>query len=188
MLTTPFLQVGLVEMHSMVTTTGGNLVLDDSFTRGAFQGSLRRLFAVDPDDNNDLIMAFNAETQVICSKEIKVQGASGHLTSLNRKSTSVAETTVGVGGTCAWRLGGIDHTATAAFFFDLTNTATAPPAAGAPQGPQQCYVQIATKYRHSSGRLHLRVTTVAKPLQQLDTPAGHAAIRVAFDQVRRCIA
>jgi protein transport protein SEC23 len=178
-------QVGVVEMQSMVTRTGGHIVLDDSFTRGVFQGSLRRIFAVDPDDEDNLTMAFGAETMVVTSKELRVQGASGHLISLQRKSPSVADSVVGVGGTCAWRLGALDHTSTTAFFLEMSATSAPAAAAGAADAPppaQQAYLQIATRYRHPTGRTHLRVTTLAKPMRSLDHPQGHAAIRVGFDQ------
>ncbi len=168
-------QVGLYEMQNLVTHTGGHVVLDDSFTRGVFQGSLRKLFAVDPDDNNHLAMAFSAEVVVMTSKEIKVQGASGHLVSMQRKSSCVADTSVAVGGTCAWRMGGLDHSSSIALFFDI---AAAPAAAV----PPQALVQIATRYRHASGRKRLRITTIAIPMRDLKDPESAAMIYKSFDQ------
>jgi len=183
-------QVGLAEMIACVQRTGGVVVLDDSFTRGAFTGSINRVFALDEADNNDLIMAFGAEMQAICSKELKIQGAIGSVVSLERgtKSPFIAETKVGCAGTCAWRLGGIDHTSTVALFFEVQTQADQN--SGGQGGSQlkqaqasnQLYIQIATKYRHSSGRLHLRVSTLAKTFANINSQQGLHYIKVGFDQ------
>jgi hypothetical protein len=89
-------QVGLAEMKICVEKTGGYLVLDDSFTRGVFIGSFKRVFARDqtallaaqaqaaaaqaagqappsmPDAlASDLVMSFNGELSVLTSREFK---------------------------------------------------------------------------------------------------------------------
>lgn len=175
-------QVGFAEMVHSCTRTGGQVVLDDSFTHNVFTGSLRRLFATDPDDNNDLAIAFNAEMQVLTSKEIKITGALGNVVSLGRKSSHVSSNEVGIGGTCAWRLGALDHTATVGVYLEMTNQAPGKDDATTMPTPQQGYVQVATKYRHSSGRTHLRVSTIAKTFAHLSNPQGFGYIKAAFDQ------
>ena len=45
--------------------------------------------------------------------------AIGNVTSLDRKSPSVAETEIGVGSTCAWALGGLDPSSTVALYFEV---------------------------------------------------------------------
>lgn len=200
-------QVGLAEMKICVEKTGGYLVLDDSFTRGVFIGSFKRVFARDqtaalaaqqaaaaaqaagqapppqPDAMaSDLVMSFNGELSVLCSREFKVCGAIGNVTSLDRKSASVSETELGVGGTCAWTLGGLDANSTLALYFEIVNqSADTTPAAGA-DGTRQCYMQFVTKYKHSTGRTHLRVSTISKTFAALASDQGAAYIRAGFDQ------
>src|SRR4029079_15491078 len=79
-------QVGLAEMKVCVEKTGGYLVLDDSFTRGVFVGSFKRVFARDGTERNDLVMSFAGELNVLTSREFKVTGAVVNVTSLDRKS------------------------------------------------------------------------------------------------------
>ena len=200
-------QVGLAEMKICVEKTGGYLVLDDSFTRGVFIGSFKRVFARDqtavlaaqqaaaaaqaagqapppqPDAAaSDLVMSFNGELSVLCSREFKVCGAIGNVTSLDRKSASVSETELGVGGTCAWTLGGLDANSTLSLYFEIVNqSADTTPAAGA-DGTRQCYMQFVTKYKHSTGRTHLRVSTISKTFAALASDQGAAYIRAGFDQ------
>lgn len=172
-------QVGIAEMKVCVERTGGYLVLDDSFTRGVFMNSFKRVFS--QDSNGELEMAFSGEVQVLTSREFKVCGAVGTVTSLNRKSPSVSETEIGVGGTCAWKTGGLDPRATLAVYFEVVNSGET----GQQQQQQQhkqVYMQIVTKYRHSSGRQMLRVSTIAKTCADPKTEQGKGYIRAGFDQ------
>ena len=180
-------QTGLAEMKTCVEKTGGYLVLDDSFTRGVFIGSFKRVFArqdsVDAGGNvvpggGELSMAFNAELQVQTSRELKVAGAIGHCTSLERKGSSVGENEIGIGNTCAWALGGLDPNTTLALYFEITSQN--PPTSTT--DVQQCYIQLVTKYTHSSGRTHLRVSTISKRFADLKTPEGAGYIKAGFDQ------
>lgn len=199
-------QVGLAEMKICVEKTGGYLVLDDSFTRGVFIGSFKRVFARDnaasiaaaaaaqaaaaagqppppvPEASaSDLVMSFNGELTVLTSREFKVCGAVGNVTSLDRKSSSVSETELGVGGTCAWTLGGLDGNSTLALYFEIVNQSSDAPAPNPDGSVRQCYMQFVTKYRHSTGRTHLRVSTISKTFAD-SNPQGLAYIRAGFDQ------
>lgn len=168
-------QVGVAEMKVCFEKTGGLLVLDDSFTRGVFTGSFSKIFARDAKKPQDMVMSFCGELQVLTSREWKVAGAIGNVVSLDRKSLSIAEQEIGVGKTCAWRLGGVDPTSTLALYFDIANNAQI-------KEGQQGYVQLITKYKHSSGRTHLRVTTVAKTFADSKNDRGLGYIRAGFDQ------
>jgi protein transport protein SEC23 len=53
--------------------------------------------------------------------EAKVAGCVGQVSSLDKKGASLCEREIGLGNTVAWRLGGVDPTSTAAFFFDISN-------------------------------------------------------------------
>ena len=66
-------------------------------------------------------MAFGATLEVLTSREFKVSGAIGPVTSLGKKGPNVSDLEVGRGGTNAWSLGGIDPGTTIAIYFDITN-------------------------------------------------------------------
>lgn len=166
-------QVGLLEMKSLSNSTGGHMILTDSFTSSMFKQSFVRVF--DKDGNDNLLMGFNASLEVLTTKELKVTGLIGHAVSLNKKSTSVGETECGLGNTCSWKMCGIDPTASYGIYFEIANQ-------GGPtqhQQPGKGMMQFLTYYQHASGQYHLRVTTVSR---NLSGPAGDPSIAQSFDQ------
>lgn len=167
-------QVGLLEMKSLPNSTGGHMILTDSFTASQFKQSFSRIFDKDATDN--LMMGFNASLEVLTTKELKVTGLIGHAVSLNKKSNSVGETECGIGNTCSWKMCGIDPTASYGIYFEIANQGGPAPMQ---QGPQRGMMQFLTYYQHSSGQYHLRVTTVAR---NLSGPAGDPALAQSFDQ------
>ena len=140
-------QLGLAEMKICLEKTGGCMVLDDSFARGVFTGSFTSIFKRDSDDN--LCMGFDSEIQVLTSSEFKVAGAIGQLSSLDRKHNCVSDIEVGVGNTCAWKLGGLDPNNTLSIFFEIANRKAEIVSEG-----RLAYLQICTKYKYSTGRTH----------------------------------
>lgn len=170
-------QIGLAEMRCLVEQTGGVLVLTDSFCRGnVFIESFQKVFRTDAHTGH-LQMTFNGEVEVLTGREFKVCGAIGPVSSLNKKGNSVAEKEIGVGETCAWRLGGVDPNTSVAFFFDVVNQQAGDIAQG-----RHGFVQFVTKYRHSAGTEHLRVSTVAVEFADSAQPAGKDLVRQGFDQ------
>ena len=167
-------QVGLLEMKGLTNSTGGHMILTDSFTSSQFKQSFVRVFNRDESDN--LQMGFNASLEVITTKELKITGLIGHAVSLNKKSSSVGETECGIGNTCSWRMCGIDPTSSYGLYFEIANPAGP---SQSQQGPQRAMMQFLTYYQHSSGLFHLRVTTVAR---NLSGPTGDPAIAQSFDQ------
>ncbi|ROW15522.1 hypothetical protein VPNG_02294 [Cytospora leucostoma] len=167
-------QVGLLEMKGLCNSTGGHMILTDSFTSSMFRQSFVRVF--DKDDDDNLTMGFNGVLEVLTTKELKVTGLIGHAVSLNKKSTSVGETECGIGNTCSWKMCGIDPNASYGIYFEIAGQ-------GGPaqhsQTPQKGMMQFLTYYQHSSGQFHLRVTTVAR---NMSGPAGDPAIAQSFDQ------
>lgn len=153
-------QVGLLEMRSLVEATGGLVVLGDSFGQSVFKESLRRVFNRFPDevpaDGGQMEMAFGASLEVLTSREFKVSGAIGPVTSLNKAGPNVSELEIGKGGTNAWGLGGVDPNTTIAIYFDVSNPSAVP------EGKRR-YMQFLTKYQHSNGRTRLRATTLCGP-------------------------
>ncbi|KAL2401782.1 Protein transport protein sec23 [Exophiala dermatitidis] len=167
-------QVGLLEMKGLANSTGGHMVLTDSFTSSQFKQSFVRVF--DKDDNDNLLMGFNASLETITTKELKVTGLIGHAISQNKKSSSVGETECGIGNTSLWKMCGIDPTSSYGIYFEVANQGGPTPVQ---QGPQRGMMQFLTYYQHSSGQYHLRVTTVAR---NLSGPAGDPALAQSFDQ------
>ncbi|KFY87807.1 hypothetical protein V500_06746 [Pseudogymnoascus sp. VKM F-4518 (FW-2643)] len=167
-------QVGLLEMKGLANSTGGYMILTDSFTSSMFKQSFVRVFEKDANDN--LLMGFNASLEVLTTKELKVTGLIGHAVSMNKKSTSVGETECGIGNTCSWKMCSIDPSSSYGIYFEIASQ-------GGPaqhqQTPQKGMLQFLTYYQHSSGQFHLRVTTVAR---NLSGPAGDPAIAQSFDQ------
>lgn len=167
-------QVGLLEMKGLSNSTGGHMILTDSFTSSQFKQSFIRVF--EKDDQDNLLMGFNASLEVVTTKELKVTGLIGHAVSLNKKSSAVGETECGIGNTSAWKMCGIDPTASYGVYFEIANQGGPAPVQ---QGPQRGMMQFLTYYQHSSGQYHLRVTTVAR---NLSGPAGDPALAQYFDQ------
>jgi protein transport protein SEC23 len=167
-------QVGLLEMKGLPNSTGGHMILTDSFTSSQFKQSFVRVF--DKDAQDLLLMGFNASLEVLTTKELKVTGLIGHAVSLNKKSGSVGEAECGIGNTCAWKMCGIDPTASYGVYFEIANQ-------GGPstmqQGPSRALMQFLTYYQHSGGQYHLRVTTIAR---NLSGPGGDPALAQSFDQ------
>jgi protein transport protein SEC23 len=95
-------QVGAFEIKALVSRTGGFIVLADKFSQSVFRESLRRIFerVVEKQTGlttNQLQMGFNAQIDVIHSREFKIGGAIGPCASLKKTGPSVAETETGIG-------------------------------------------------------------------------------------------
>ncbi len=188
-------QVGALELKTLVSRTGGVVVLADKFGQSVFRESLTRAFErsqeVGSSSAPQLHMGFGAQVELIHSREFKVAGALGPCASLKKTGPSVADNEIGIGyvltvavyqlyscnsrGTSAWYVGGIDPATTIAFFFDVANTN----AASIPQHKRR-YIQFLTTYQTASGRTHLRVTTTTG-LWQVD-PNDSSPVSASFDQ------
>eukprot|EP00741_Cyanophora_paradoxa_P008894 tig00001408_g8610.t1 len=147
-------QVGCAELKPCCESTGGFMVLAEGFNGPVFKESLRKVFG--RDEQGNLHMAFNATLEVVTSREYKVCGAVGPCSSLGKKTQSVGETEIGLGGTAAWKIAGLDPATTVAVYFEIVNQHSTPIPAG-----QQRFLQFITQYQHSSGQHRLRVTTLA---------------------------
>jgi len=137
-------------MKSLAEMTGGNIVMADSCRNAVFKKSFVKLF--ERDAAGQLKLGTAATIMANNSKGVKICGIIGYCTSLKKKTANVSEMTIGVGGTNAWSLGGIDKDSTYAFFFEITNTAPN-------SAPLPVFFQFLTRYLHSSGHFRLRVTT-----------------------------
>jgi len=108
-----------------------------------------------------------------CTKELKVSGLIGHATSANKKSGSVGETEIGLGGTSAWKICSIDPRTALGVYFEVVTPAGQPLQPGS-----RGLIQFVTHYQHASGQYRLRVTTIARNFAE----GGSAQISASFDQ------
>jgi hypothetical protein len=121
-------------------------------------------------------MGFNAELEVQTSREFRVAGAIGPVTSTKTaKASVVAETEIGEGLTCTWKLGSVDPSSTIALYFEVVNHHNSPVQAG-----KQRYLQLSTLYQCSNGQFRLRVTTTSNVYA--DPVAQVTEIANGFDQ------
>lgn len=166
-------QTGLMEMKQCCNSTGGHMVMGDSFNSSLFKQTFQRVFA--KDQKTDYKMAFNGTLEVKCSRELKITGAIGSCVSLNVKGPCVSDQEVGMGNTCQWKMCTFTPSTTMAIFFEVVNQHAAP----VPQGGRGC-VQFITQYQHSSGQRRVRVTTAARNWGDAAVNLHH--ISAGFDQ------
>nr|XP_014098154.1 protein transport protein Sec23A isoform X1 [Bactrocera oleae] len=166
-------QCGLMEMKQCCNSTGGHMVLGDSFNSSLFKQTFQRVFARDA--RSDLKMAFNGTLEVKCSRELKISGGIGSCVSLNVKNSSVSDVEIGMGNTVQWKMCTLNPSSTMAFFFEVVNQHAAP----MPQGGRGC-IQFITQYQHASGQRRIRVTTLAR--NWADATTNLPYISAGFDQ------
>lgn len=164
-------QVGLLEMKSLANYTNGYMIQADSFQMGIFKESFKRIF--NKDEKGDLNMGFNATLDIQCTKELKVSGLIGHAISSNKKSGSVGETEIGIGGTSAWKMCSITPRTSIGAYFEVVTPAGQPLQPGS-----RGLIQFVTHYQHANGAYRLRVTTVARSFGE----SGSPQITASFDQ------
>ncbi|KAF4357072.1 hypothetical protein CsatB_025331 [Cannabis sativa] len=167
-------QVGVAEMKVAIEKTGGLVVLSESFGHSVFKDSFKRIFE---GGEQSLGLCFNGTLQINCSKDIKIQGIIGPVTSLEKKGPSVADTTIGEGNTTEWKMCGLDKSTCLTVFFDLSSSDRSnTPGAVNPQ----LYLQFLTRYQNTDGQMMLRVTTVSRAW--IDTAISSEELVQGFDQ------
>ena len=112
-------QVGIFEMKSICNSTGGHLVMADSFLSSLFKQSYEMMFSMDSQQKYN--MAFNAIFEVKTSTRLKVCGTIGPCVSMNVKGPNVSETNIGISGTSQWKFCALNSHITAAVFFEIVN-------------------------------------------------------------------
>lgn len=172
-------QNGLYEMQQLLRKTGGLVVLGDAFETPMFKQSFHKIFSTFTSDgsgdlNSSSYMGLNASMEVLTSREVKICGAIGHCVTLEKKSPSVSETDIGIGGTCAWKIGAMDRNSSYALFFEVANRnpSTLP--------VEHAVIQIQTVYQNAFQQKILRITTVSK--QMCEVNMGNAPLLAGFDQ------
>ncbi|KAI5083774.1 hypothetical protein GOP47_0003517 [Adiantum capillus-veneris] len=148
-------QVGVYEIRSAVEVSGGLLVLAETFGSDEFRISLQRLFA--SDSEGCLKMCFNATIEIIATQKVKICGALGPCSSTSKKSKSVSDKQIGIGGTNTWRLCTLTEKTHLAFLFEVTSQL-----ATSSQPGNAFIIQFITKYQKCNGQMRVRVTTTAR--------------------------
>ncbi|XP_058093436.1 protein transport protein SEC23 E-like [Magnolia sinica] len=167
-------QVGVAEMKVAVERTGGLVVLAESFGHSVFKDSFKRIFK---DGEQSLGLSFNGTLEIICSKDIKIQGIIGPCTSLEKKGPSCSDTVIGQGNTTSWKMCGLDKSTCLTVFFDISPSERSTPPGTA---NQQLYLQFVTNYQNPEGQMRIRVTTVAR--RWAETSANSEELVEGFDQ------
>ncbi|XP_021759982.1 protein transport protein SEC23-like isoform X1 [Chenopodium quinoa] len=168
-------QVGLAEMKVAVESTGGLVVLAESFGHSVFKDSLKRVFQA---GEHDLGPASNGIFEVSCSKDMKIQGILGPCASLEKKGLLCSETVIGQGNTSAWKLCGLDKATTLCIYFDIAKKES-PDAIGEATS-NLFYLQFLTYYQHISGRMRLRISTISR--RWVSGPGSTQELIAGFDQ------
>jgi hypothetical protein len=88
------------------------------------------------------------------TRELKVTGAAGHMSSAQKQGPNVSENELAIGGTNVWKTAAIDDNTSFAFFFEV------PGKESVPRG-KNAMIQFQTLYQHSNGQTIMRVTTLA---------------------------
>lgn len=152
-------QVGLAEMKTAVEATGGITIQTDTFANPVFKDSLKRMFTP-PGEEGHLGLHSNAIMEVHASKDIRVCGAMGAASGVERKSPLVSDVHVGMGGTNTWKICSLAPSTTMAVVFDVVAQHGAQ--SSGPDGGQQFFLQFVTRYLHDSGTQRCRVTTITR--------------------------
>ncbi|GLT78665.1 hypothetical protein SLA2020_501930 [Shorea laevis] len=162
-------QVGVAELKAPVESSGGFMMLGESFELDQFRKCMRHIFSHDQEGN--LQMFFDATIEIVTTKDVKICGALGPCVSLQRKSSSVSNNVIGEGGTHIWKLCTLTNKTCFAFFFQVADEQK-------PQPGSVFLVQFITRYQHGSMGIRKRVTTTARRWVAKQSPE----IAAGFDQ------
>lgn len=168
-------QVGVAEIKVAVERTGGLVVLAESFGHSVFKGSFKRVFET---GDSVLGLSFNGTFEVICSKDVKIQGIIGPCASLEKKGISCSDILVGQGNTTAWKMCGLDSNTSLTIFFDIVPTEHSNSAMHSTGN--QFYLQFLMHYQHTDGKMRVRATTVTR--RWVDGIANTEDLAAGFDQ------
>jgi protein transport protein SEC23 len=147
-------QFGIAEMKPLVASTGGLTFMHEEFNDQIFKDNIKNYFALN--DFEELKIASGASISVSVSSPLLIKGAFGPIHSLTNKSKYAAKEKIGEGETNQWLIGGLDQNLSITFFLDLAS------GGGTKATDNNAYIQFATKYKHPSGYMYLRVTTLIR--------------------------
>ena len=185
----------MAEQRVMCDNTGGCLVLSDTFTTSVFEESFSGLFysyAIPSDEEKEdaeedrevLAMCFNGEIKIRTSRQLKISGCIGAVSSMSETNTNcISKNEVGLGGTSKWSIGGLFSNTTLLFLVDIANTESSDDPNAAEVGSEQYgYVQFITTYTSSYNSSITRVTTIGVQFANCRKPPGVDLVVGGFDQ------
>ena len=155
-------QWGLGEMKSMVTSTGGLVFMHEEFNSQLFKDNFKNYFGIN--DFGELKVASGASLTMHVSPPLLIKGALGPLQAIPNKSKMASKEKIGEGETNQWFLGGLDQNLSYTFFLELAQGKNNKPA------ENNAYVQFATQYKHPTGSIFFRVSTVLRSYLDQPTP------------------
>jgi protein transport protein SEC23 len=147
-------QFGLGEMKALVDETGGLVFMHEEFNSQIFFDNFKNYFALN--DYGELKVASGATIEMFVTNPLLIKGAFGPIHSDLNKHKMASKSKLGEGETNSWFVGGLDHNLSLTFFLDVQESKTSK------VGESQSYLQFATKYKHPTGAIFLRVTTVLR--------------------------
>lgn len=162
-------QVGAAELRVPVESSGGFMMLTESFDSDQFRKCLCHIFS--QDEVGNLRMCLDATIEIVTTKDVKICGALGSCVSLQKKNGSVSDREIGEGGTYMWKLGALTDKMCVAFFFEVGDEQKAQPNSA-------FFIQFITNYRYGSMGIRKRVITAARRWVGNHSPE----IAAGFDQ------
>lgn len=162
-------QVGAAELKVPVESSGGFMILGESFESDQFRKCMRHIFS--RNESGNLKMYFDATIEIVTTKDVKICGALGPCISLRKMNNLVSENEIGDGGTYIWKLGTLTSKTCIAFFFQVNYE-------NKPQPGAAFLLQFITRYRDGNMGIRRRVTTAARRWVAKQSPD----IRAGFDQ------
>ncbi|TXG72181.1 hypothetical protein EZV62_000760 [Acer yangbiense] len=162
-------QVGTAEVKAPVESSGGFMIIGETFESDQFRKCMRHIFSHDEEGN--LKMYFDATIEIVTTRDVKICGALGPCVSLQKKNNIVSDNETGEGGTYMWKLNTLTNKTCIAFFFQVSDEQKAQPGSA-------FFIQFITRYRHGNMGVRKRVTTAARRWVGKQSPE----IVAGFDQ------
>lgn len=147
-------QFGLAEMKPLVDCTGGLVFMHEEFNDQVFIDNFKNYFALN--EFGELKVCSGGTLNMHVSAPLLIKGAMGPVHSLLNKSKMASQDKVAECETNSWFIGGLDHNLSITFFLDLMQGKNAKTA------DNNAYIQFATRYKHPTGSIFLRVTTIVR--------------------------
>ncbi|KAK2647167.1 hypothetical protein Ddye_022362 [Dipteronia dyeriana] len=162
-------QVGTAEVKAPVESSGGFMMIGETFESDQFRKCMRHIFSHDEEGN--LKMYFDATIELVTTRDVKICGALGPCVSLQKKNNIVSDNETGEGGTYMWKLNTLTNKTCIAFFFQVSDEQKAQPGSA-------FFIQFITRYRQGNMGVRKRVTTAARRWVGKQSPE----IVAGFDQ------
>lgn len=119
-----------------------------------FQDTFRNIFALN--EFEELKLASGARFQVFCGPSLKIKGALGPCSSRKNKAKSATAEALGEGLTNEWYLGGLDPCVSLTVLYEIDAKEQAA------KKRQHAFFQFVTTYKHPTGNLFKRVTSITR--------------------------